>query len=161
MQPLRIHPRRFRDDCFETNRLESGWFRVNSSRFMEVTMPPAHKKHAPTDDGPENGGSASAGGSDVSGLAGEAMDRIEDVATSMADRGEEMLADVGETLRSAGRATTDFASGVAERARTAGVRAARSIEAELVERPWTVALAAAAVAGVLGFLIGSRRHGRY
>ncbi len=121
-------------------------------------MPAGQRKAAPTIEGAGNDDTAE---STVSGLAQEAMERIGDTAGAMAGRGEEALADAGETLRDAGRAATDFAGRAAERAGDAGVRAARGIEAEIVEHPWTVALAAAAVAGVLGFLIGSRRHGRY
>jgi ElaB/YqjD/DUF883 family membrane-anchored ribosome-binding protein len=128
-------------------------------------MPAGQRKTAQSnsyaDDGDTAAGGAERAESGISGLAEEAMHRIEDVTTSMADRGEEALADAGETLRGAGRATTELAGEMADRARTAGARAAHRIEAEFGERPWTVVLAAAAVAGVLGFLIGSRRHSRY
>jgi ElaB/YqjD/DUF883 family membrane-anchored ribosome-binding protein len=121
-------------------------------------MPAGQRKAAPTIEGAGNDDSAE---SSVSGLAQEAMDRIEDAAEAMADRGGEAMAGAGETLRRVGQATTDFTGEMAGRARTAGARAAHRIESEFGERPWTVTLAAAAVAAVLGFLIGSRRHTRY
>jgi len=88
-------------------------------------MPAGQRKSAQTNDDSDSGASG------VGGLAEEAMERIEDVAGS-----------------------------VAAHARRAGATA-RGIEARLGERPWTLALAAAAVIGVLGFLVGSRRRGRY
>jgi hypothetical protein len=85
------------------------------------------------------------------------MGDVAEAAGAMAARGREAIEGAGEAIREGGRTARRRAGRAAEEAYAAGAGAARNIEREMLDHPWTVALAAAAVAGVLGFLIGSRR----
>jgi ElaB/YqjD/DUF883 family membrane-anchored ribosome-binding protein len=86
-----------------------------------------------------------------------AAGRVADAAGSAASRGKEAMADAGEALRDAGRTAKERASVIGEQAYAAGAVTTRVVGRELSERPWTIVISAATVAGILGFLIGSRR----
>jgi ElaB/YqjD/DUF883 family membrane-anchored ribosome-binding protein len=91
------------------------------------------------------------------GTADQVSEAIGDIAGAASSMAGETMAGAGEAIREGGRTARRRAGRMAEEAYAAGTGAARSVEREMLEHPWTVALAAAAVAGVLGFLIGSRR----
>lgn len=91
------------------------------------------------------------------GTAGQAAEAIGDIAGAASSMAADTMNSAGEAIREGGRRARQRAGRAAEQAYETGAGAARSIEREMLDHPWTVALAAAAVAGVLGFLIGSRR----
>jgi hypothetical protein len=94
---------------------------------------------------------------ELSEATSDVMGGARDAANSMAERGAEAIADAGETVKRAGRSAKAGASRIAEQAQSAGGDAVRTLQAEMSDRPWTIALAAVAAAGVLGYLLGSRR----
>jgi hypothetical protein len=89
--------------------------------------------------------------------ADQVSEAITDIAGAASGMAGKTMAGAGETIREGGRTARRRAGRTAEEAYAIGAGAARNIEREMLDHPWTVALAAAAVAGVLGFLIGSRR----
>jgi ElaB/YqjD/DUF883 family membrane-anchored ribosome-binding protein len=123
---------------------------------MEVAMSAAQQKPGRTDDS-ESGSTGSDGKHGFAETASDAVGEIESAASSIADTGFEAVSGVGETVRRAGRSEKARASTMAEQAQNAGGETVRAIETEMSERPWSVALAAAVAAGVLGYLLGSRR----
>ena len=96
-------------------------------------------------------------GSRKTGADQGTVDQVSEAITDISGMAGETMDSAGEAIREGGRTARQRAGRAAEEAYAAGAGAARSIEREMIEHPWTVALAAAAVAGVLGFLIGSRR----
>lgn len=91
------------------------------------------------------------------GTVDQVSEAVADIAGAASSMAGETMDSAGEAIREGGRTARQRAGRAAEQAYAAGAGAARSLEREMRDQPWTIALAAAAVAGVLGFLIGSRR----
>jgi hypothetical protein len=119
-------------------------------------MPAAQQRSGRANDDSETGAGTGTM-EEFSEATSDAMSGVRDAASSMAERGAEAVGDVSETVKRAGRSAKARASRAAEEAQNAGGEAMRAIQAEMSDRPWTIALAAAAAAGVLGYLLGSRR----
>lgn len=118
-------------------------------------MPAAQQKPDRTNDEPES--SSGIGAQEFSEMTTDAISGIRDATSSVAERGAEAIANAGDAARRAGRSAKARASRIAEQAQSTGGEAVRTMRVEMSERPLAVALAAAAVAGVLGYLLGRRR----